>query len=83
MFFCCFLFQLVSIDKVVIFVAPMYLIAEYFYYKWLKENEKTIFDELIDPVIKSKMLDQANFLNHKMTWSVTQIIFYMIATYMN
>ena len=35
-FFLLVLFSLVSIDKVVVFVAPMYLVAEYFYNRWLQ-----------------------------------------------
>ena len=39
MFFIFFIFQLVSIEKVVLIMTPTYLVAEYYYYFWLKQKQ--------------------------------------------
>ena len=65
------------------FVGPIYMLAEYFYYKWLQENQRQIYEGLQDPLLKVKMLDPEETIKHKMSWTATYILFYITATYMN
>jgi hypothetical protein len=71
----------VSIDKVIIFIGPLYMIAQYFFLNWQMNSQTMIYDSVPDSV-RSKMINPAESLKTQMIWSIIQIIFYLIATYM-
>jgi hypothetical protein len=45
-FFTVALFSLVKLDKAMIFMAPLYLISQYFYLSWQKEFQTQIYSSL-------------------------------------
>ena len=65
-FFVYVLFPFISLQGVIFVISPLYLIASYFYLKWLMHSQKLIYDELPDALKKNYVMIDVITL---MVWS--------------